>query len=266
MMRADAAQAGLQLGYPWRVFWVLLGAGVLAALGALPYVLALFGDKLVAAGGRPIRLPLLIVMQSLHTTLVLGILIGLGLLLARKVGVDTPILNAWLYGIEAERRRVPLVLATAAGVGLGLLSAGVLYAYMAPQVPQWPSEAGIPIWMRVLISIYSGIDEELATRLFLLSLVLWILQKIRRRSERPSATVFWIGNTIVAVLFAAAYLPTASYLLPMTQVVVSSILALKAVSGLVFGYLCWSRGLETAMLAHFVTDLVMHLVGPLLEP
>jgi membrane protease YdiL (CAAX protease family) len=102
-------------------------------------------------------------------------------------------------------------------------------------------------------------------RLFLLSLVLWLLKKMRRITELPRPGVFWVGNIIVALLFAAAYLPTASHLLPLNEVVVGSILSVKTISGLMFGYLCWVRGLEAAMLAHFLADLVAHLLGPTLS-
>ena len=38
---------------------------------------------------------------------------------------------------------------------------------------------------------------------------------------------------------------------------------LKGGAGIVFGRLCWNRGWEAAMLAHFISDLVIHILGPL---
>ena len=57
--------------YPWRIFWILLVTAVVSALGALPYVLKLFGRKLLPSG-LPTTLPSLILMQSLQGLLVFG--------------------------------------------------------------------------------------------------------------------------------------------------------------------------------------------------
>jgi hypothetical protein len=32
---------------------------------------------------------------------------------------------------------------------------------------------------------------------------------------------------------------------------------------LAFGYLCWTRGLEAAMLADFSADFILHIIGPM---
>jgi hypothetical protein len=40
-------------------------------------------------------------------------------------------------------------------------------------------------------------------------------------------------------------------------------LSINGVASLLFGYLCWKRGLEAAMLAHFSTDIMLHVVGPM---
>jgi hypothetical protein len=248
--------------YPWRIFWVLVAAGVLASVGALPYILALFGERIAALGGRPVSLPLLAVTQTLQMSLLFGAVVGFGLLLARKVGIHTPLLSAWLYGQREESPRGGVVLSVGSGVVLGLITAAVFGGFVAPRTPAWPSEAGMPVWMRLLAAAYGGIDEELLMRLFLLSLVLWLLQALRGSLEF-NATMFWIGNAVAALIFAAAYLPAASYLGALTGTVLVAIMGVKGISGLVFGYLCWSRGLESAMLAHFITDLVMHLLGPI---
>ncbi len=135
---------------------------------------------------------------------------------------------------------------------------------MARRVPGWPSETLIPIWMRLLVSLYSGIDDELLMRLFLLALVLWIAGKIRRSLE-PNGAVFWIANAIVALVFAAAYLPAAAAFIPLTKLVIASLLIANGIGGLVFGYLCRRDGLEAAMLAHFTANVVLHIAGPLLQ-
>jgi membrane protease YdiL (CAAX protease family) len=34
-------------------------------------------------------------------------------------------------------------------------------------------------------------------------------------------------------------------------------------AALAFGYLTWKRGIEAAMLAHFSSDFIAHVVGPM---
>ena len=118
------------------------------------------------------------------------------------------------------------------------------------------------MWKRFFACVYGGINEELLMRLFLFSLVLWLLHKIARKEPRSSLPGFWVGNVIVAVLFAAAYLPAASKLIELTPIAIFAIIFLKGGAGLVFGYLCWRRGFEAAVIAHFSADFVLHIIAP----
>ena len=54
--------------------------------------------------------------------------------------------------------------------------------------------------------------------------------------------------------------------MPLTPVVIVAVISLNTGAGLVFGYLTWRRGLEAAMIAHFCSDVILHLVGPLFTP
>ncbi|MGZ5023894.1 MAG: hypothetical protein ACXWBS_03425 [Chthoniobacterales bacterium] len=54
--------------------------------------------------------------------------------------------------------------------------------------------------------------------------------------------------------------------MPRRPEVILSVVGFNGIASLVFGYLCWYRGLESAMFAHFICDLVMHSVGPLFAP
>jgi len=76
--------------------------------------------------------------------------------------------------------------------------------------------------------------------------------------------VMWAAIVITALLFGAGHLPTTAALLPLTPLVIARALLLNGLGGLVFGWLYWKRGLLAAMLAHFSTDLVLHVVAPLL--
>jgi hypothetical protein len=142
----------------------------------------------------------------------------------------------------------------------------IFYTFFLPRIPDWPVgvEAAIPIWKRFLSCFYGAINEEIVARLFVLSLILWLLRKIvRQQSPQASPVIFWIANVIIAGLFAAGHIPAAQVFLPLTPLVVIALLTLNGAASLLFGYLCWKRGLEAAMLAHFSTDFTFHIIGPM---
>lgn len=50
--------------------------------------------------------------------------------------------------------------------------------------------------------------------------------------------------------------------LPLNPLVVTSTLVLNGIGGLVFGWLFWTFGLESAMLAHILADIIRHSLIP----
>jgi hypothetical protein len=253
-------------GYPWRLFWLLVGACVLGMAAALPYIYALFRHMIVRSGSLPMPLPILVTAQLMQSAIVFGGIVALGILLARKVGIDAPILHRWLYrsrqGYPAGWVRTPL----AWGFALGVITFLLYLLVFFPLIPEWPwhEEAALPLWKRFLICLYGGINIELLMRFFLLSLFLWLLKKITRDSSaRPGPGIFWIANTIVALIYAVGHLPAAKSLMPLTPIVLTAVLLPTAIAALAFGYLTWRRGIEAAMLAHFSADFVAHVLGPM---
>jgi membrane protease YdiL (CAAX protease family) len=113
----------------------------------------------------------------------------------------------------------------------------------------------------LLASFFGGIDEEIELRLFALSLLVWLGGFIFRKPDgRPTATAFWMANIIAALLFGLGHLPAYSLLAPLTLVIVARAVVLNGLLGLAFGYLYWTRGLESAMLSHFCADLLLHVI------
>jgi hypothetical protein len=227
----------------------------------LPYVFEVFAHRF-AANSASIPRALIVAMQLMHLLLMFGIAAGLGLLLAPKVGIELPYLQRWFNQTPSEVRPHTFRISVIAGTIIGAFTVLLLYAVILPRIPQFPTEAAVPLWKRLGVCIYGAINEELLMRLFLLSLVLWGLQAIARRSARSSLTVFWIGNVLVSLLFGAAYLPATASVIELTPFAIVSIIMVKGASGIVFGHLCWTRGLEAAMVAHFVSDLLIHAAAP----
>jgi membrane protease YdiL (CAAX protease family) len=256
--------SSLRQKYPWKLFWVLLGAGLFGVLAVMPMLLALLGP-LLAKAPLPLPLPLLLALQFLQSAILLALAVGLGLLLARKLGLGVPILEGWLSGEDVSHRlRLVLTPAIVAGLGVGLVLFVLIKFVFLPHMPALPliTEANISLWKRALASFYGGIVEELLMRLFLLTFLAWLLGKIWRRVNGPGTAVLWTANSIVAIIFGLGHLPSASMVMPITPFVVVAALVLNGIAGLVFGYLYWTRGLEAAMVAHFSADIVIHVISP----
>ncbi len=116
-----------------------------------------------------------------------------------------------------------------------------------------------PFWAGALASIYGGINEEVLLRLFLFSLLYFLLSKCFKVNGRNRVFVLWTVNVVVALVFGLGHLPALFKLAAPSAFEICRVLILNGLAGIVFGWLYWTRGLWTACLAHFVTDLMIHV-------
>jgi hypothetical protein len=127
-----------------------------------------------------------------------------------------------------------------------------------------PEEANTPPLDGLLAAISAGITEETLFRLFGLSLLAWLIGLLFHDSDgRPKLIVFWSANILFALAFGAAHLPAEAAIgLPLNPLVITSTLVLNGIGGLIFGWLFWIFGLESAMLAHILADILRHSLIP----
>jgi hypothetical protein len=251
--------------YPWRLFWFLFVAEVLAALAIIPIARDMLG-AMAAKFERPgVPLPILIAIGVVQNLAILGITLWLGLKLSRSLGLRMPLLEGWVERKPAASR--PLAPILTSGLLVGLVVGGILLLCLLLLVPRLPNlpfviAAKFPIWKRFLACLYGGVYEELFTRLFLMSVVAWIANRTWRK-PRPqlSNAAFWFANIFTAIIFGLGHLPSTSFFMPITTLVVVAALLLNGIAGIAFGYLFRTRGLEAAMIAHFTADFVIYVVG-----
>ena len=138
--------------------------------------------------------------------------------------------------------------------------AGVLIVLLDRTVFQSSSLSGEhpPFWAGALASIYGAVNEEVLLRLFLFSLVYFLLRKFFRSKSRQ--VFLWITNVFVAFIFGLGHLPAALKLADPTAFEISRVLILNGIPGIVFGRLYWTNGFCTAMAAHFTADLIIHVL------
>jgi membrane protease YdiL (CAAX protease family) len=94
-----------------------------------------------------------------------------------------------------------------------------------------------------------------------MSLIAWLGSFISKTPDgKPTGAIFWIANILAAVLFGLGHLPATANILPLTPLVITRAILLNGVGGVIFGWLYWKRGLESAMIAHFSADIVLHVL------
>lgn len=109
--------------------------------------------------------------------------------------------------------------------------------------------------------LYGGVIEEVMLRLFMLSLVAFILWKVfGRGQEKPSPAILIVANVLAALLFAAAHLPATAVLLGITPMIVFRCFFLNGGIGMLLGWLYYRHGLRYSMLAHAGCHAVSKLI------
>ena len=109
--------------------------------------------------------------------------------------------------------------------------------------------------------IYGGIIEEVMLRLFMMSLVAFVLHKLfwRKREQTPVAALV-AANIISALLFAAGHLPTTAALMGLTPMILLRCFLLNGGIGLMLGFLYRKHGLRYAMIAHAGCHIISKLI------
>lgn len=234
-----------------RTLWLrlsLLGLVGVASLALVPI------ERAVSV---PLSVPMLRLLAMVQPGLLVLAFTALGMWVAPKVGLDAPLVRAWV-----ERRPIRPVLARQVRPALlaGLATAGLLIAYGAFSADMLQGSQGklagleVPLATRIL---YGGISEELISRWGLMSLFVWIFWRLAAAGGAVPAWCFWLGAAAAALLFAAGHLPMLYALVgEPTPALLAAVIAGNALPGLLFGWLFWRRGLEAAMLAHASAHMI----------
>ena len=199
---------------------------------------------------RPI-LGLVSAVQSAGYAVFCGVL---GIILGKKTG---------LWKDERSLTKQPLVAAIAISVvgGLALILPDILYFGRHSQVIM-DSYATKPTIAYLLATVtYGAVIEEVMLRLFMMSLVAFLLHKIfwRKQENTPTAALV-VANIVSALLFAAGHLPATAMLMGLTPMIIFRCFLLNGSFGLLFGWLYRKYGLRYAMIAHAGCHVVSKLI------
>jgi hypothetical protein len=244
------------------LFLILLLVCILANIASLPYCSSL---GLLRLKELPIPFPVAIVMLIIQSAIYSSIAIFIGLFLGKKVGLGALIMEDWLKKESMGKNlrpvlKISIVLGILIGASLFVLDR-FAFAYFIEPVTAFQEKA--PLWQRILVSFYGGISEEVFTRLFLVTLIIWAIQKLlKRKDSKSEALAAWSSIIIVSVVFGLGHLPMTATFTTITPLVVLRAIVLNSIAGIAFGWLYWKKGLEAAIISHFSTDIVLHVILP----
>ncbi len=240
-----------------KLFFLLLLASILGGIAAFPYTCS------ISTFEMPKPLFLFVTAIVIQIVIMFSIFIFTGLFLGKKTGLGTPIIEDWLKG-EPVKEKIKsflfysIVLGIFVGLSLFILDRFVFAAFVEP-ITAYQSEP--PLWQRFLVSFYGGINEEISLRLFLMTLIVWISAKIgKAKNNIPTGLTFWFAIILTSILFGLGHLPMTAQLMKITPVVVIRAIVLNGIAGIVFGWLFWKKGLLSAIISHFSTDIILHVI------
>ena len=249
----------------WKAFGILLAGGLLGVLAVLPMMLEMVASLPPDRVPPPeIPLPLIALLALVQNCVILAVVILIGMVLSKRIGLGYPIVQAWATRQPLPPLRPMVVSGILIGGAAGLILVLIDAVFFVQQLPSAIlSIFEIPLWKRLLAGVvYGGITEELLMRLFLVSLVVWLLGRWWRSAEgQPASGAFWTSIVIVAVIFGLGHLPATAAMTPLTSSIVARALVLNGIAGIAFGWLYWRRGLESAMVAHASAHLIMQIPG-----
>ena len=162
----------------WKLFGVLLVASMVATLLVLPYTVAL-SPALAKAFS-----PLILLASIIQGSVLFSIFIFFGLLLASRVGLGLPHLEGFLKGQRPIANGQSMVRqAIVLGVVSGLLV--ILLSFLFPDlsITFLKAEMSVATWKGFLASFYGGIGEEIFARLFVMTLFVWAIFKMKKTGD-----------------------------------------------------------------------------------
>lgn len=239
----------------WKTVLFFTVVGAVGGFGVGLYLMDTYPEdmvqELLAQGMTPVLLALVTAVQSALYGLVLG---TVGIWLAKKTG---------LWKDERSIGGKPLLYTVIISVigGLALILPDVFFfgKHIPAIAESYAAKPTIPYLVATIT--YGAVIEEVMLRLFLMSLLVFLLWKLfQPKRELPSTAVVVSANIVAALLFAAEHLPTTAVMMGLTPMIVLRCFLLNGTFGLAFGWLYRKYGLRYAMLAHGGCHIVSKLI------
>jgi membrane protease YdiL (CAAX protease family) len=203
-------------------------------------------------------------LTLINPTIMLLVAVLVGTLLYQRVNLTVPLIEK-MTGIRNESINLTKIFGY--GVLGGVLS-GVLLSLNGyifnPILPGEFKALGETYQPTIAVRfLYGGLTEEILMRFGLMTLIVWIFSKILNNTK---PMVYWIGIIIAAIIFAIGHFPVAYQAVGNPSPgLLTYILIGNSIGGVIFGWLYWKKGLESAFVAHIFAHVVMLLAMAVLN-
>jgi hypothetical protein len=153
---------------------------------------------------------------------------------------------------------IPGIIGGLAGGAAIVLVSALWKPFLPPEVTALISTFGrfVPLPTRLL---YGGITEELLLRWGLMTILVWTAWRLFQKGRGKPKSAYVVATILISsIVFGIGHLPIAFMLFPQpTTALIAFVVVANSLFGLIAGYLYWKKGLESAMIAHVLTHVVM---------
>ncbi|MBL7781902.1 MAG: CPBP family intramembrane metalloprotease [Saprospiraceae bacterium] len=235
----------------------LLGLAGVASILTMDIPLPPEAEAILKARYSPEEIKLLLL---LNPTIMLLIAVAVGVSLYEKVQFRVPALERLSGVTQTPPDWKDLLLYGALGGVLAGILLSLIGLVFKPVLPAEFTELSEKLQPSLAARfLYGGMTEEIMMRFGFMTLVVWLCSKVFK-GLRP--VVYWTGIIVAAIVFALGHFPIAfqSVANP-SPAFLAYILIGNSVGGIIFGWLYWKKGLESAFLAHLLAHVVMVAAG-----
>ncbi len=206
--------------------------------------------------------PAIKLLSLIQPTVLLSVAVLIGVALASKVGLSSPAAEAVAangqLGSALKPQITPALIGGLTG-GIAIILNWFLWKpFLPPEFVARSVELNnlLPLPTRLL---YGGITEELLLRWGLMTLLVWAAWRLFQKGRGKPQAVYSISAIVVSsVIFGLGHLPFVFALVPDPSIVlILYVVSGNSIFGLIAGYLYWKKGLESAMIAHMLAQVVM---------
>lgn len=189
------------------------------------------------------------IISTLQTCLYAVVLGAIGYILSQKLGLMRK------FRIEAKPLIATLIITLVCGIVLSLDN--FIFSKSIPQIAEmYGHKPSLEYWIASIF--YGGVIEEVMMRLFLMSLISFILWRLLfKQSETAPVKVLIFANVVTALIFAAGHLPaTVQMFGTITPLILFRCFLLNGFGGICFGHIYRKYGIHYAMISHAGAHIV----------
>lgn len=209
-------------------------------------------QKILSSAGIE-NISFLHIITAVQTAFQIFIMSFFGYILSEKIGLMRK------FSFKKDGCLSTLILTLVSGIVFIVLEYGV-FCRLIPEAAAIYDEKPTIAYMISCIA-YGGVIEEIMMRLFLLSLIAFIIWKIFfKNSDTVPQKVLAAANITAAVLFALGHIPATLALFgEITPLILIRCIVLNSMAGLVCGHLYINHGIQYAMLSHMGFHIIWKL-------